>query len=90
MQRIFSAFLAVILSIFNVFGLFISPCEKCDSNINIVCEECNGEGYNYDVEYDVMVVCGQCGSTGEVPCPECSNIAKFFYALQNKLEESAK
>ena len=88
MQSLFTVLLSILVGFVNLFGPLFPPCEKCDSKCNIICEECDGEGFFYNAEYDVMVVCGQCGAYGEVSCPECSTLAKIYYSVKASLEDS--
>ena len=90
MEKIYAIILSILLALVNLLGSFIPYCETCDCNVTVVCEECNGEAFTYSAEYDLMVPCGRCGGSGETQCPDCSDIAKIYYALKDKLEESDK
>ena len=88
MNRIFAIILPLLLALVNLFGAFIPTCETCEGNITVVCEKCNGEVFTYDPQYDLMIYCGWCSGTGETQCPDCSDIAKIYYALKDNLEEN--
>ena len=88
MEVIYKLFIVPILTvIISILGTFFSPCDTCDSKVTLPCDECGGKGYIYNDEYEVEVVCGNCGAAGEVNCPECSDLAKIYYSFKNELEE---
>ena len=83
-QKIILPFLLIFVSI---LAPFIPECATCESTGELTCSECHGKVYIYDVEFDVMAVCGECGRYGKTNCPDCSDIAKIFYAARGELNK---
>ena len=83
-QKILLPFLLIFVSILTPF---IPECTTCESTGELTCNECHGAGYIYNEEFDTMVVCGECGTYGEIDCPDCSEIAKIFYAAREEIKK---
>lgn len=89
MKNIFTSLIVpVLLVIVNLLAPIVPDCEVCNSTATVVCDGCNGEGFIYDADFDLYVVCGECGSAGEVRCTECSDFAQVFYGLKQSLEKN--
>ena len=89
MQSIYKLVIIPILSLLiGLFGPLFPPCEGCDSKVTLPCDGCGGDGFNYNVEFDVDVVCSDCGGSGEVNCTVCSDLAQVYYGFVKEVENS--
>lgn len=91
MAKIFAEFIVpIMLAIITLFDPAMPECSNCNTTGFVTCDRCGGDGYIYVADYDVMVLCDDCDSSGSKLCAECPDYAQFYHAFKANLEEYTK
>ena len=86
MAKVFPFLISIILAIVNFIMPFLPNCEACDSTGYVVCDQCDGESFEYSPQLDCMVACVKCFGTGKVECSTCPENFRHIFLLNTELE----